>query len=461
MKTHHLWVLGVLLLAIGLLAFLGFFKSQEGFTTPDVYFTTTDKEIPNINMTGYGFKNLQINGTFVKHPATGADTTVPIARAVELDATANDGQFILAILDGRYVKMVLVQFTKDSNTRLNAKLRSAGYYVYPDGTTVPTVLTDTIVRDVWARKTADIALYSGTSITTEGYGIKNISVRIVREIPAGKTASDVVLAANANTVNPAKDMIRCPTGYTFFNGPNGDSMCCNGTINPYTHMCEGVEIVKESLCAFGTDVPDPRREFAGEFLGDCSDIGKRSTLFESSACPTTLPYYAKETEETQKCCKNPTQLFGDTGFTCSDADLADTAKYCILRGVPVGDEVMCDEATVNETAACPTDVTGKQVFQNISYIMGDREANRYDISSLKGKQIPACFRMNEVCIPEAAIQYAQKQGAYTEYDADTWEYSCNVWAKKNRGDLVNSVKGYLDVPMSVVPGPAPAPGARS
>jgi hypothetical protein len=225
-------------------------------------------------------------------------------------------------------------------------------------------------------------------------------------------------------------------------------MCCKGgTINPYTHTCEGVEKVKDNLCAFGLNVPDPRRQFAGTFLGDCSMIGTRTAFYESSACPTSLPYFAKEDEENQKCCKNPTQLYGDTGFSCSDSDMEDTTKYCILKGVPTGDEVMCDEAVVNENAACPTDVTGKQVFQNISYTMGDREVKRYDISSLKGKLIPTCFRMNEVCIPEAAIKYAQKLGAYGEYNADTWEYSCNVWAKKNRGELVNSVKGYLDVPM--------------
>lgn len=37
---------------------------------------------------------------------------------------------------------------------------------------------------------------------------------------------------------PTMDSPICPQGYTFFNDENGDSFCCKGRVNPYTHQCE-------------------------------------------------------------------------------------------------------------------------------------------------------------------------------------------------------------------------------
>jgi hypothetical protein len=239
-------------------------------------------------------------------------------------------------------------------------------------------------------------------------------------------------------------------------------MCCNGIINPYTHTCEGVETTKDGICAFGTNVPDPRTKYEGEKLDDCARLIAK-TITQSDVCTKSLPYFAKVDSETEKCCKNPVQLYGETGFACSDADSKSTDSYCLVKGTPVinptdgKQEKMCDETKVIDTATCPTDVLGKKVFQNVTYSLGTREATRYDIADLAGVTIPTCYRLNEVCIPETAITYAQNRGAFTEYDPKTWEYSCSVWSRRNRGELVpGEVKGYLTGSMTKSASPPPS-----
>ncbi len=473
MKTHHLWVLGTLLLGIGLLALLGFFKSREGFSvavSQDIYVTGSPQKISGIDLTGYTVdNNLRIGGTFVERAR---DQTTPktftVVRAVKDTDSNIPGRFILAAKDGIYLKMVPVQFTKTSTGAVQAAyhendLTNTGskYFEYTDASgsnPMPASLTDTIVREKWNTGSPNPLLYKTTpadfSFNVEGsigYGIKNITVELVKVIPDGKTAADMA-TQNPNTINPATQLIRCPTGYKFFNGPNGDSMCCKGTINPYTHMCEGVEGKDDQnkLCAFKKNVPDPRKKFSGQTLIDCRKLITIAAQMDSTACPTSLPYFAREDDSTAKCCKNPIQLFGDTGFTCSDADLEDTSKYCIAEGTAGTNlkdkktEKYCSGARMMDTAACPTDVTGEEVFQAVTYTMGKREAERYDNSELIGEKLPACFRLNEVCLPESAIRYAQALGAYSEYDPETWEYSCNVWSRKNRGEMVTGLKqGYL------------------
>ncbi len=474
MKTHHLWVLGTLLLGIGLLALLGFFKSWEGFRVAvgvDIYVTGEAQTISGIDLTGYTVDNLRIGGTLVERAR---DQTTPrtfsVVRAVKDTDSNIPGRFILAAKDGIYLKMVPVQFTKTSTGAVQASYRSADltntgskYFEYTDAAgsnPMPASLTDTIVREKWNTGSPNPLLYktAATDFSSNvagsiGYGIKNLTVELVKVIPDGKSAADMA-TQNPNTINPANQLIRCPTGYKFFNGPNGDSMCCasSGTINPYTHMCEGVEGSndKDKLCAFKKNVPDPRKKFSGQTLKDCRDLITIAAQMESTACPTSLPYFAREDDSTAKCCKNPIQLFGDTGFTCSDADLEDTSKYCIAQGTAgtnLKDKKMekyCSGARMMDTAACPTDVTGKEVFQTVTYTMGEREAKRYDNAELNGEKLPACFRLNEVCLPESAIRYAQALGAYSEYDPETWEYSCNVWSKKNSGEMVTGLKqGYL------------------
>lgn len=62
----------------------------------------------------------------------------------------------------------------------------------------------------------------------------------------------------------------CPTDYTFFNDSKGDSFCCAGTVNPYTHVCTATE--PSALCAFADEAEDPR---GGRIpLPRCADLMK-------------------------------------------------------------------------------------------------------------------------------------------------------------------------------------------
>lgn len=247
-------------------------------------------------------------------------------------------------------------------------------------------------------------------------------------------------------------LIRCPPGYTFFNGPDGASLCCKGSVNPYTHTCEGADSVKTNLCAFTTSTPDPRPAFKGTVLRSCQEITQTQLTNIKGTCPSSLPHFAPKDDANQMCCKNPVELAGESGFACSSADLKDTTQYCIVdgKGTPTVNatdgkmEKLCSEGTLVETTTCPKDSLGRQVFQGVNYILGAREAQHYDIADLEGLAIPTCFRLNEVCIPEEAIAYAQRRGAFTEFDANTWEYSCAVWKKKDRGEEVEEeVRGYI------------------
>ncbi len=259
-------------------------------------------------------------------------------------------------------------------------------------------------------------------------------------------------AATATIALP-RGIVRCPPLYKFFSAPDGTSLCCNGTVNPYTGQCQESEIAKNNICSLGGgSVKDPRPTFRGEMLKSCKDIITRSLsgAVVNGTCPPSLPNFAQEDADNEKCCANPVVMKGETGYTCSSQDLADTKKYCVAKGVPKKNatdgktELLCTEQGLLEKAVCPTDVTGKTVFQTVPYTMGKREADRYGIADLNGLTIPTCYRLNEACVPEEAIGYAQARGAYTEYNVDNWEYSCKVWTKKNRGQQVSGMQqGYM------------------
>jgi len=62
----------------------------------------------------------------------------------------------------------------------------------------------------------------------------------------------------------------CPTDYTFFNDSKGDSFCCAGAVNPFTHVCTATE--PSALCAFTDEAEDPR---GGRIpLPRCADLMK-------------------------------------------------------------------------------------------------------------------------------------------------------------------------------------------
>ncbi len=251
-------------------------------------------------------------------------------------------------------------------------------------------------------------------------------------------------AATATVALP-RGVVRCPPTYNFFSAPDGTSLCCKGTVNPYTGTCEGASAQNDICSLGGSSVKDPRPAFRGENLPSCKElIITNLTASSIAACPPSLPNFAKQDAENEKCCANRVALYGENGFTCSAEDLKDTTKYCVAKGAIERNstdgqlEMKCEQVGLLETAKCPAE------FQTVPYTMGAREKDKYDIADLAGLTIPTCYRLNEACIPKDAISYAQARGAYTEYNPAKWEYSCEVWEKKKRGENVADLQtGYL------------------
>ena len=130
------------------------------------------------------------------------------------------------------------------------------------------------------------------------------------------------------------DIPLCPSGYRFFNDEKGDSMCCNGRVDPITHTCQGKR--PDSLCAFKPGLSDPRFSKKRQ-IGICSDIiRRRQGQAELEFCPPSLPHHA----EIGKCCANPSDpVTGD----CIPGDLQRQEGYCLTtaerkesdRGLPI------------------------------------------------------------------------------------------------------------------------------
>jgi len=78
---------------------------------------------------------------------------------------------------------------------------------------------------------------------------------------------------------------QCPTDYTFFNDSKGDSFCCAGAVNPYTHVCTATE--PNELCAFTDEAEDPR---GGRIpLPRCADLREPSVPAAEVTAPFPTP----------------------------------------------------------------------------------------------------------------------------------------------------------------------------
>lgn len=207
---------------------------------------------------------------------------------------------------------------------------------------------------------------------------------------------------------------RCPDLYKFFNDAGGESFCCNGSINPYTHACTATR--SQDLCAFAPETPDPRNP--GSRLSLCSDmITEQHQTNQDSLCPATLPHYASK----GKCCFSGTDLDGND---CVDYDNKDKGRYCILKGSPAAGEQSCSALQRDESATCPAGL------QKTTYALGTKEVARYG-GRVNGLKLPVCFNPSSSCIPDNVIPYAQGQGAWTDKNPATWAYACANWTKVN------------------------------
>jgi len=211
---------------------------------------------------------------------------------------------------------------------------------------------------------------------------------------------------------PIGDVPRCPPNYRFFNDKRGDSFCCNGTINPFTHTCEAKG--PHDLCAFDSRHPDPRNPSSQ--LPSCAEmITKQTTENRDNLCPGKLPHYAS----IGKCCLFDTDL---DGYDCT-AQNSDPSQYCITGTTKQPHEQFCNALKLDDVTQCPTGLQKK------SYIMGDKEVKKYG-NSASGVVIPFCFGMESSCIPNNVIESVQKQGIYSDKtNLDGWKYSCSGYER--------------------------------
>jgi hypothetical protein len=230
---------------------------------------------------------------------------------------------------------------------------------------------------------------------------------------------------------PVLESPRCPVNFNFFNDRRGDSFCCRGAINPYTHTCEAAD--EQALCAFRPNMPDPRNRH--RTLPLCSSTITTNHTTQQQACPASLPNYAS----IGKCCLNNPDL---DDYDCMPSDNMDKQKYCKLKGPLAPGEQLCSQINMmkSATSSCPA-----QIPQVIMYKTGAAEVAAYG-DKAGNLSIPTCFGMNEVCIPDNVIEYYQKNnGLYRDKNIPKWAYSCSGWSTVNvKKDMtINMDESYL------------------
>lgn len=234
----------------------------------------------------------------------------------------------------------------------------------------------------------------------------------------------------SNTAKYVSTLPKCPPGYTFFNGPKGDSFCCRGEVNTYTHTCLAHQIPEDNnMCSF-TKAEDPLN--STRKLPLCSALVEKTAAAGSSEnCPASLPNYVSDGMGSEKCCKTASE----NPYDCVDADLADENRHCIVAG-PNKDKNPCDKARLLESAECPKDAG----FVKFQYPLGTREG-----PAAAGLVMPVCSRVNETCIPDSAIAYMKTKGVFKDKDIAKWNWSCSTWEKVYK-NLDGTVKPDMKYP---------------
>lgn len=213
---------------------------------------------------------------------------------------------------------------------------------------------------------------------------------------------------------PVVSSPRCPGGFKFFNDRQGESFCCAGGVNVFSHTC--MSKGANDLCAFVPKSKDPRNP--ERTLPLCASlITQQHQTNQDTLCPAALPHFAS----IGKCCMYGTDM---DGYNCADFDNQDKSRYCILNGTPKPGEQRCDALQRQEQATCPA------ALQKVNYTLGQKESQKYG-EKVKGLQIPVCFNPTSSCIPENILAYAQGHGAWTDKNPATWSYACANWTKVN------------------------------
>lgn len=207
---------------------------------------------------------------------------------------------------------------------------------------------------------------------------------------------------------------QCPFGYKFFNDARGDSFCCAGSVNPYSHRCTDTRV--QGLCAFKPGQPDPRDPKRTLVL--CSDLISSTARKDSSNfCPSSLPNFA----DIGKCCLTSPDM---DGRDCSEVDNKDFKRYCRVSGTLLPGEQSCANLRLFDQTTCPKGLV------KLSYPFGDREVAKYG-QNAKNLQMPVCFGMDAVCMPDKAIQEVQRHGVFADKkDLASWKYACSGYEKR-------------------------------
>ena len=217
---------------------------------------------------------------------------------------------------------------------------------------------------------------------------------------------------------PIGDIPKCPTGYRFFNDMRGDSFCCKGNVNPFSHTCEAKGA--QDLCAFQTDGKDPRDP--QRKLPSCAQmITKTHKDSQVSFCPNRLKHYGS----IGKCCFTDTDV---DGYDCAREDNADPRRYCVINNPRPGEQ-SCTAMKLKTASSCPVGLVKK------SYTLGKKEQAKYGPKA--AMTIPICFGMEQSCIPNNVITNVQKQGVFRDKtNLDGWKYSCSGYERVHvRRDL--------------------------
>lgn len=214
---------------------------------------------------------------------------------------------------------------------------------------------------------------------------------------------------------------RCPSGYTFFTDATGESLCCKGTINPFTHTCRPTPAAGDSyggLCAFRPDVPSPSNP--SQSLPLCAGVIQAVTQANGAAvCPPSLPVYASGGDQRQSCCKTATNL---DGTDCTSTDLTSN-NFCRVNPTSTVSGRDCAQMRLFETSGeCPAGL------QKGLYTIGSTEKKVYPNAS---GVVPACFGMQRSCFPDSVVASLQQQGTFTSQPADPkqWAFSCSGYQK--------------------------------
>jgi hypothetical protein len=200
---------------------------------------------------------------------------------------------------------------------------------------------------------------------------------------------------------------RCPPGYSFFTDKTGESYCCKGSVNPYSHACSG------AMCAMKPGAVDPRTK---KPLPYCGDIMKQMWSAAESQCPKAFPHYALN----NKCCASGAV---QDGAMCSPENVNDGA-FCALNDSVTG-EKLCSTERLKENVKCPAGL--KAVVTPLS----SDETKKYPAG--RGKSVIRCMDSFSSCFADESIKQLQGSGVFTD-QVDSVKLNnaaCSKWDRRN------------------------------